>query len=297
MPGPRGTVSITLLTRDAGALLARVLDAIKAQKTEREVRLLAIDSGSRDGTVELLREYGSEIESIEPNAFDFGSARDRAFELSRADFVVTLSQDAVPAHDGWLENLLAPFANPFTAVSCGPSIPDPEREFEQFAWERNGHFYFTREMAKFRAAHGRGVSFANAVVRHSVWDRLRIAPQALGEDFQFQQKVQRAGLAIAFPDSAAVMHHHDYDIAGLWGRCRNEGLALRELGFDYSARDLARDLASPAKFAQWAREIRRGRLRSPAALLFPVVRPMAVYAGARSTRGYQPYVHRVKEAA
>jgi rhamnosyltransferase len=297
MPGPRGTVTITLLTRDAGALLARVLDGIQSQATGRDVRLLAIDSGSRDGTTSLLRERGVEVESIDRETFDFGSARDRVFELARSEFVVTLSQDAVPAHDGWLENLLEPFENPFTAISCGASIPDPDRGFAQFPWERNGYFYFTREMAKFRAAHGRGVSFANAAVRHSVWDRLRIAPQALGEDFQFQQKVQRAGLAVAFPDCAEVLHHHDYDLAGLWGRCRNEGLALRELGCAYTFGDLARDLASPAKFVQWARELRRGRLRTPAALAFPFVRPISVYAGARSTRGYQPYVHRMKEAA
>ncbi len=297
MSGSAGTVSITLLTRDAGALLARVLDAISAQATDREVHVVAVDSGSRDATPEVLRARGAEVVSIAPDSFDFGRARDRVFELGRGEFVVTLSQDAVPAHDRWLENLLAPFANPFTAISCGASIPDPAREFDQFPWERNGHFYFTREMAKFRAAHGRGVSFANAAIRRSVWERLRIAPQALGEDFQFQQKVQAAGLAIAFPDRAEALHHHDYDLAGLWGRCRNEGLALRELGVDYTFGDFARDLVGPAKFVQWAREVRRGRLRTPAALAFPLVRPLAVFAGARSTRGYQPYAHRVREVA
>jgi rhamnosyltransferase len=297
MPGARGTVSITLLTRDSGSLLVRVLDAIQSQATEREVHLLAIDSGSRDGTLKLLREHGAEVESTDRDAFDFGSTRDRAFELARGELIVTLSQDAVPAHDRWLENLLAPFANPLTAVSCGASIPDRDRGFDQFPWERNGYFYFTREMAKFRAAHGRGISFSNAAVRRSVWERLRIAPQALGEDFQFQQRVHAAGLAVAFPGHAEVLHHHDYDLAGLWGRCRNEGLALRELGCGYTLGDLVHDLASPAKFVQWAREFRHGRLRSTAAVLFPVVRPIAVYAGARSTQGYRPYVHRVKEAA
>jgi hypothetical protein len=182
-------------------------------------------------------------------------------------------------------------------VSCGASIPDPDRGFEQFPWERNGYFYFTREMAKFRAAHGRGVSFANAAVRRSVWERLRIGPQALGEDFQFQQRAQAAGFAIAFPANSEVLHHHDYDLAGLWGRCRNEGLALRELGCPYSTRDLAVDLVSPRKYVQWMRELMRGGLRTSAAVLFPVARPLAVYAGSRSKSGYRAYVHRMKEAA
>ena len=293
----RGSVAVTLLTRDAGPLLHRVLDGIAGQATARRVCLYAVDSGSRDGTVELLRDRGARVASIRPDEFDFGRTRDFAFEQADGEFIVTLSQDAVPAHIDWIENLLAPFADPQVAVSCGASIPDPKRGFEQFPWERNGYFYFTREMAKFRAAHGRGVSFANAAVRRSVWERLRIGPQALGEDFQFQQRVQAAGFAIAFPGNAEVLHHHDYDLAGLWGRCRNEGLALRELGCPYSTRDLLADLVSPRKYVQWLREFSRGGLRSSAALAFPVLRPVAVYAGARSKSGYRAYVHRMKEAA
>jgi rhamnosyltransferase len=259
--------------------------------------VLAVDSGSHDGTVERMRDRGAEVVSIAPESFNFGRARDHAFEHAQGDFVVALSQDAVPAHPRWLESLLAPFANPFVAASCGASVPDPKRGFDQFSWERNGYFYFTREMAKFRAAYGRGLSFSNAAVRRAVWERLRIAPQSLGEDFQFQQRVHASGLLVSFPEHADVLHHHDYDFAGLWGRCRNEGLALRELGCPYTAADLAFDLASPAKFVQLLRDLAHKRLRTPAAFAFPILRPIAVYAGARSTRGYRPYVHRVKEAA
>jgi len=118
----------------------------------------------------------------------------------------------------------------------------------------------------------------------------------LRRDMAYMKKVLAGGLSIAFPKDADVLHHHDYDLAGLWGRCRNEGLALRELGCEYTARDLIQDLAGREKFVQWLREIRHGRLRSPAALAFPILRPVAVYTGSRSTRGYRPYVHRVGEA-
>lgn len=292
-----GGITVALLTRNAGPLLERALSAIAAQAVSSPVELLAVDSGSTDGTLDRLHAFGARVIEIQPAQFDFGLSRDLAYQHARGDVVVNLSQDAVPAHEQWLENLVAPLAQPGIAVSCGASLPDPERCHRQFAWERNGWFYFTREMQKFRRAHGRGVSFANSAVRRSVWERLRFDAQPLGEDFQFQRKVQHEGLSIAFPAGAETLHHHDYDLRGLWGRCRNEGLALKQMGCPYGAADLARDLLSPAKYVQWMREIKYGRLHSAAEVLFPVVRPMAVYSGAAFGRAYRAYTHRVEEAA
>ncbi len=299
MEQSRGTASVTiaLLTRDAGSLLDRVLAGVAAQDTARDLELLVLDSGSTDATLEILRVHGARIIHTSPTGFDFGRSRDLAYQHAHGEIVVNLSQDAVPAHSRWLENLVAPLADSQVAISSGASIPDPEREHPQFPWERNGWFYFTREMTKFRSAHGRGVSFSNSAVRRAVWEKLRIDPQALGEDFQFQMKVQREGLGVAFPAHAEVLHHHDYDLRGLWGRCRNEGLAMRQMGFKYTAGDFACDLASPAKYVQWLREIRYRRMNSAAAALFPVLRPLAVYAGARFGRSYRPYSHRLEEAA
>lgn len=295
--GSNELVSVTLLTHNAGALLKRVLRGIAGQSIARPVEVVAVDSGSTDGTLEQLRNSGARVVSIAPEDFDFGRTRDLAFQHGRGNIIVSLSQDAVPAHHDWLEYLIAPLTQAEVAVSCGTSLPDPDRAYRQFPWERNGGFYFTREMRSFHLKHGRGVSFSNAAVRRSAWQELRIDPTPLGEDFQFQMKAQAAGWQIAFPEGAQVLHHHDYDLQGLWGRCRNEGLALRQMGFGYGAGDLARDLARPGSYLQWLREMRYGRLRTGAAVLFPVVRPLAVYAGSRFGRAYRPYAHRMEEAA
>jgi len=292
-----GVVTVALLTRDAGPLLDRVLAGIAAQESPLAIEVLAVDSGSTDGTPDRLCAAGVRVIGIAPGEFDFGRSRDLAYQHARGAIVVNLSQDAVPSHPQWLEHLVAPLDAPDIAISCGASVPDPDRGDPQFAWERNGWFYFTREMEKFRLVHGRGVSFSNSAVRRDVWERLRFDAQALGEDFQFQMKVQREGLTVAFPQDAEVLHHHDYDVRGLWGRCRNEGLALKQMGFAYSLPDLARDLVSPAKFVQLAREIKYARLHTPSEWLFPFLRPMAVFAGSSFGRGYRAYTHRAEEAA
>lgn len=289
-------LSIALLTRNAGDLLGRLLESVRSQETDLSVEILAIDSGSTDGTVAILESHRARVTHLPPEEFDFGRTRDLAYQLARGEIVVNLSQDAIPAHPQWLENLVRPLTDPEVAVSCGASVPDTERAQAQFPWERNGYFYFTREIRKFVRAYGRGVSFSNSAVRRSVWERLRFDPQPLGEDFQFQKKVHAAGLKIAFPDGAEVLHHHDYDLRRLYGRCRNEGLALRMMGCGYSEWDLVRDLGSARKYVQWLRELKRGSLRSAAAIGFPVVRPFAVYMGSRFGKSYRAYEHSRREA-
>ncbi len=275
-------VSVALLTRNAGSLLRRLLESVAAQETERGVEVVALDSCSTDGTPELLSEFGARVEQLPPEEFNFGTARDRVFSQCRGDVIISLSQDAIPAHPRWLEHLIEPIVADGVAVSCGRSLPDPQRAMRQFPWEANGLFYFTREMRAFFERYGRGLSNANAAYRREVWARLGFGPQRIGEDFKFQQKLTAAGLPMAFPSDAPVFHHHDYSLDALWMRCKLEGEGLRDLGFPYGPLDLVSDLLSPRKYAVWARDFVQGRLRRPADWLFPVLRPCAVYAGNRA---------------
>lgn len=277
-------ITVVLLTRNAGPVLPRLLEAVFAQQTGRSYEVLALDSGSTDGTLDVLGRYPIRLLQIPQEEFDWGRTRELAFQNAPSRVVVNLSQDAVPGGDRWLENLVSPLDDASTGAVCGSSVPDPERHFRQFPWERNGYFYFTREIKKFVTRYGKGLSFANCAIPRAVWERLHFDEQPTGEDFQFQTKLHGAGLRIAFVENAPVLHHHNYTLGGLWRRCRNEGYALRLLGCPYNEWDMAADLASTRKYVQWLRELKRGSLKTSADVLFPVVRPLAVYMGSRFTQ-------------
>jgi rhamnosyltransferase len=277
-------ITVGIPTRNAGATLARILDSLARQESAHTFEVVAFDSGSTDGTRELLDQEGVRVVEVDPATFDWGRLRQRMFAETAAPILVNLSQDAVPARTDWLERLAAPLSDPAVGAVSGPSHPDPERSFRQFQWEKNGYFYFTREIRKFTARYGRGLSFANTAVPRRVWEALGIAPQATGEDFQFQMKLVGAGYRIAFPDDAPVLHHHNYTFKGVYRRCRNEGLALRQMGCAYHEHDLVYDLLSPKKYVQWLREVKRGSLGNAGEWLYPVLRPIAVYHGSRFAR-------------
>lgn len=282
--GETPDVSIGIPTRNAGPLLRRLLDRVFTQETGKRFEVMALDSGSTDGTLEILAKYPVRMISIAQETFDWGRLRDQLHLEARGTVVISLSQDAVPAHTDWLDNLVRPLEEEGVGASCGSSIPDPERPVRQFQWEKNGYYYFTREIRKFMQRYGKGMSFANTAVSRAVWEKVRVDPQATGEDFGFQIKLHQAGLRIAFPQDAPVLHHHNYSLKGVFRRCRNEGLALRQMGCVYNEADVVMDMLSLPKYVQWLREVRHGNLRNAAEWCYPLLRPAAVYYGSRFAR-------------
>lgn len=282
-------VSVIIPTRNAGVHFSRLLEAVFGQVTDKSYEVLALDSGSTDGTLDLLERYPVRLIEIDPSSFDWGRLRERAFEESRGAVFVNISQDAIPAGTDWLDNLIRPLEDERVGASCGGSIPDPERDFPQFQWEKNGYYYFTLEIKKFVSLYGKGLSFGNAAVPRKVWEELHIEPQATGEDFQFQMKLHGAGYRIEFPKDAPALHHHNYTLPAVFKRSRNEGFGLRQMGVKYNEFDLVRDFLGPRKYVQWLREVKRGTLGSPAEWLYPFMRPFAVYWGSRFARRYKWY--------
>jgi hypothetical protein len=99
------------------------------------------------------------------------------------------------------------------------------------------------------------------------------------EDKKWQRQARDAGLRITSRPDAAVYHTHDYNLRTLVARCRAEGLGWRYLGEDYRLRDALSDAFQTRTLRDLAAGLVRLRVRTPAELLFPWIRPMALYWG------------------
>ncbi len=278
-------VSIVLLTRNGGDRLRVLLEAVCAQETRRTVEIVAVDSESTDNTLETLRAFGARIHPIPLAEFNFGLTRDLGYRLARGRYLVTLSQDSVPASTTWLEQLLAPFDDPTVAAVAGPPHLPP-RPARVLFWERIDRFYFTRESKRWIARYHFGYSNVNSALRKSVWEQHPIGPCEMCEDRLLQKKWTALGLRLVFAPGAAVYHGHDYDLRDLTRRCENEGLGLAEVGLPYSLFDCICDMLSlPNWFVLFA-SILRGARPTRAELLFLLIRPFFLWKGRRWTRRY-----------
>lgn len=236
-------VSIVLPVRNAGPGLEAVLAGIGAQRHDfGEVEVLAVDSGSSDGTPERLERFGAGVLRIAPETFDHGGTRDFAIEAARGDVVVLLVQDATPGDERWLANLVREFEDPMIAGVWCRQVARPDAAAVT-ALRLAESLHGSRERRIARLPPGRSLadldpferlslcSFDNvcSAVRKSVWRSIRFGPCAFAEDMIWGKAAIEAGHAIAYTPQAFVVHSHDRSVAYEYRRTYLAHHALQRL--------------------------------------------------------------------
>lgn len=251
-------VTVAVPTLDPGPAFANTLDAIGAQQVDRELELLICDSGSGDGTVALARAHGARVLTIPRTAFSHGATRNLLMEQARGDHVAFLTQDAVPAHRGWLRALLSAFTvAEDVGLAFGPYRPRPgtsasvAREivgwFDSFPTGPDAVVRLAPELrsAPDRAFLGRLGFFtdANGCVSRAAWQRVPFRPVAYAEDHRLAQDMLRAGYAKVYVPEAPVIHAHEYSHWDWLRRSFDESRAVHEVyGWAPDARTVLRNV-------------------------------------------------------
>lgn len=277
---PEPVVSVGILTRNAGRLFERVLDALAGQRTPWPFELVVLDSASKDGTEKLAEARGARVIPYRPPRFLFGAARDALFSHLRGRRVlVTISQDVVPASADWLARLVAPILDGRADATVGEQAPAPG----SYAFYWDYHASWMRSVAvQFDQANGRiAISCANLAVRREVWERLRFGECEAIEDRVFQVKLHRGGYRTMQVKEALSYHGHDYTWQDLTKRTSSFAMGWAEIGWPYTLRRFVRDLMQPSRYATLAGAFIRRELRSWKELAYPLAMCVMQYRGSR----------------
>ena len=216
-------VSIILVTRNGVATLPPLLDAIARQRVDFTFEVVAVDSGSTDGSAELLARSVDRFAAIDPATFNHGLTRNLAVEHSHGELVVLLVQDALPAADTWLAELTLPLrSDPEIAGAFGRQCPRPDASAITL------HYWPTAVVAA-SVSHSlppltpealaalepmdrlRRCTFDNvcSCIRRSVWLRFPFRKTTIAEDLEWAKEVLLAGFRLQFVSSAVVLHSHE----------------------------------------------------------------------------------------
>src|SRR3954454_20885355 len=118
-------ISIIMRSYNEGWALREAIPAIQSQEyTNWE--LLVIDSGSTDGSVQLIQKANPKyFVQIRHEEYNPSRVMNLGMKLAQADFGIFLNADATPQGSNWLRPLATALQNPKTAAVFGKQIPRP----------------------------------------------------------------------------------------------------------------------------------------------------------------------------
>ncbi|EMT53403.1 glycosyltransferase family 2 protein [Brevibacillus borstelensis] len=220
-------VSIILLTYNGIRYIDEVLRAIYRQQTSFPFEVIAIDSGSSDGTVDVLMSYPVRFYPIDKKQFGHGKTRNYGAELSRGQYLVFLTQDATPADEFWLEEMIRGFSlDPRVGCVFGKQIARPECDpftrrdlmlhFEMFSKSDEPLVQYVEDTPEGRALYHQNPlwygfnSNVNSALRKEAWAAIRFRDVIYTEDQVMGRDIIVNGWKKVYMPKAAVIHSHSY---------------------------------------------------------------------------------------
>jgi rhamnosyltransferase len=239
--------SIVIPVKNGGELFAKVLTAVMAQEVPWKFEVLVIDSGSKDTSQEIARSLGARLHIIEPKEFGHGRTRNLGAQLARGDYLVYITQDALPVSRDWLFNLIEPLeGNAHIAGAFGCHLPYPgcnpvtareiEMHFASFGTETK--VFVIDDWARYQSdvRYRQFLHFFsnnNSCIRRDVLEKIPFPEVDFAEDQLWAKTVLEAGWSKAYVPSARVFHSHDFGLWETFRRSFDEAKALKKyFGYD-----------------------------------------------------------------
>ena len=157
-----------------------------------------------------------EIVPIEKKDFDHGGTRNKGAALSKADYMLFMTQDAVPVDAYLIENLVQAMEEEEAATAYGRQLPDDtvgviEHYTREFNYPAKSYVKSQKDLETM----GIKTYFCSnvcAMYRKDVYEKMGgfVLHTIFNEDMIFAGKLIQEGYAIAYVAEARVVHSHNY---------------------------------------------------------------------------------------
>lgn len=215
------TVSVIIPTLNAEGEIGPLIQNHISQ-TLAPSEILVVDSSSDDRTAEEVDKAASSgggscvrLLEIERSDFNHGGTRRMAVDRTFGEFILLLTQDAVPLDEAFIERLVSPFSDERIAISTGRQVPKSDAvRYEQLVREFNyPRESYVRSSADLERC-GIKTYFTSDVCcayRRSAYEELGGFPESCNtsEDMHLAIRAISRGWSIAYAADAAVLHSHN----------------------------------------------------------------------------------------
>ncbi len=224
-------VSVIIPTRNAGEYIHELISSLKGQTIHPEI--IVIDSSSTDNTVSIADSLGARTKIIVRGNFDHGGTRNLAVHYAKGDILIFLTQDALPANEHLIENLLKPLNEPDIVASYGRQIPrtdaKPTERFSRLFNYPDIPFINDREGISRWGIKTFFFSNVCSAIKRKGFEEIGgfTENMIMNEDMLLANRLIMKGYKIAYVPEAIVIHSHDYSWAQQFRRYFDIGVFLR----------------------------------------------------------------------
>lgn len=222
------TIDVIIPTYMPGSELLSTIDMLNKQ-TVKLNKIIIVDSLPDDKEVKvsntakaLLADKLSgylvpiEIHNIDKGQFDHGGTRNQGVKYSDSRVFICMTQDAIPANDMFIEELVKPLADSQVAVSYARQLAGDDSSIE----EQVARAFNYPEASCIKDASDLGrlgiktyfCSNVSCAYNAEIFDSLGgfIDKTIFNEDMIYAAKVIKAGYKISYTATAMVYHSHNY---------------------------------------------------------------------------------------
>ena len=215
-------VSIIIRSFNEAWALRHTLPAL-LQQQYRPWELIVIDSGSTDGSVELIRKFNPHhFIQIQPAEYNPSRVMNHGMRLARTAFGIFLNADATPQGPHWLGPLVDALQDPHTAAVFGRQIPRPDCQ-AVYAHDYERCFGPARASARWNHF----FSMVSSGLRKDIWaQRGFLDKMQYSEDDEYTRWCRAQGYRVVYCPESVVMHSHNYTPGQAYKRSFGEAKAL-----------------------------------------------------------------------
>lgn len=223
MPEPK--VSVIIPVRNEAKRIRQCIEGLISQ-TIKPHEIIVIDSGSTDGTLEILSDYQDVIViPIPPDSFNHGLTRNMGVQAATGDYCLLTVGDAYACNQQLIEILVSAFEDNEVAAVCGQQIVEHIGENNPLQWFRPSTPPTTRKVHHPNGAWDRltpkerkldgGWDDVIAMYRREALIQQPFKETSYSEDILWVDECLRSGKAVVYNSSARVFHFHleDADFA------------------------------------------------------------------------------------
>ena len=210
------SVDIVILSYKPDDRFLRLIQMLKKQTLSPE-RIIVINTEKKyfDYSEKLKKLSGVELHNISEKEFNHGESRNLGAALSEAEFIIFMTQDAVPLDTELTRELLKPMEDPVVAVSYARQLPaksagEIERYNRSFNYPDGDRLKTERDFKEL----GIKTIFCSdvcACYRAALFDDIGgFVKTDFNEDMIFAYQVIKKGYGIYYASKAKVIHSHEY---------------------------------------------------------------------------------------